>query len=154
MLKKSSGSVPMKNSVDSVDTLIGVNTVLQGDLEFSGGLRVDGQVNGNIKSLDGNSGTLVLSESAVIEGNIAVPHVIVNGHVHGNIIANERLELQTKAVIKGDVRYKAVEMALGASVNGALVSDAGSSAMKSTSGAKPQPVGMGAKQTESAKAAK
>lgn len=154
MLKKSSGSVPMKNSVDSVDTLIGVNTVLQGDLEFSGGLRVDGQVNGNIKSLDGNSGTLVLSESAVIEGNIAVPHVIVNGHVHGNIIANERLELQTKAVIKGDVRYKAVEMALGASVNGALVSDAGSSAMKSTSGAKPQPVGMGAKQTEAAKAAK
>ena len=140
--------MPVKSSVDSVDTLIGVNTVLQGDLEFSGGLRVDGQVTGNIKSLDGNSGTLVLSESAVIEGNIVVPHVVVNGHVNGNIVANERLELQTKAVIKGDVRYKAVEMALGSSVNGALVSDVGSPAMQSASVSKsaelkPQPVGKG-----------
>ena len=154
MLKKSVGSEPIKSSVDSVDTLIGGNTVLQGDLEFSGGLRVDGQITGNIKSLDGNTGTLVLSESAVVEGNIAVPHVIVNGHVHGNIIANERLELQTKAVIKGDVRYKAVEMALGASVNGALVSDAGSPAMKPSPSAKPQPIGTGAKQAASMKADK
>ena len=142
MLKKSSSSVPIKSSVDSVDTLIGVNTVLQGDLEFSGGLRVDGQITGNIKSVDGNAGTLVLSESALIEGNIAVPHVVVNGHVNGNIIANERVELQTKAVIKGDVRYKAVEMALGASVNGALVCDAGSPAM---TGGKPLPSGTGVK---------
>ncbi|MGH1426998.1 MAG: bactofilin family protein [Arenicella sp.] len=138
MLKKSSNTTPVKSSVDSVDTLIGANTVLQGDLEFSGGLRVDGQITGNIKSVDGNAGTLVLSESAVIEGNIAVPHVVVNGHVNGNIVANERVELQTKAVVKGDVRYKAVEMALGASVNGALVCDAGSPAMggsKSANGA-------------------
>ncbi len=140
MLKKSASATPIKSSVDSVDTLIGVNTVLQGDLEFSGGLRVDGQITGNIKSVDGNAGTLVLSESAVIEGNIAVPHVVVNGHVNGNIIANERVELQTKAVIKGDVRYKAVEMALGASVNGALVCDAGSPAM---TGGKPMPSGTG-----------
>ena len=154
MLKKTAGSVPVKSSVDSVDTLIGVNTVLQGDLEFTGGLRVDGQVNGNIKAVDGNSGTLVLSESAVIEGSISVPHVIVNGHVHGNIIANERLELQTKAVIKGDVRYKAVEMALGASVNGALVSDPGGSAMQPQSTLKPQPVGTGAKEAAAVKAEK
>lgn len=140
MLKKSASAAPIKSSVDSVDTLIGVNTVLQGDLEFSGGLRVDGQITGNIKSVDGNAGTLVLSESAVIEGNIAVPHVVVNGHVNGNIIANERVELQTKAVIKGDVRYKAVEMALGASVNGSLVCDAGSPAM---TGGKPSPSGTG-----------
>lgn len=138
MLKKSSSAAPIKSSVDSVDTLIGVNTVLQGDIEFSGGLRVDGQITGNIKSLDGNSGTLVLSESAVIEGNIGVPHVIVNGHVNGNIVANERLELQPKAVIRGDVRYKSVEMALGASVNGAMVSDAGSPAMKPSPVIKPQ----------------
>ena len=154
MLKKTTGSVPVKSSVDSVDTLIGVNTVLQGDLEFRGGLRVDGQVNGNIKAVDGNSGTLVLSESAVIEGSISVPHVIVNGHVHGNIIANERLELQTKAVIKGDVRYKAVEMALGASVNGALVSDPGGSAMQPQPTLKPQPVGTGAKEAAAVKAEK
>ena len=143
MLKKSSSAAPVKSSVDSVDTLIGANTVLQGDLEFSGGLRVDGQITGNIKSVDGNAGTLVLSESAVIEGNIAVPHVVVNGHVNGNIFANERVELQTKAVVKGDVRYKAVEMALGASVNGALVCDAGTPAMggtKSTNAAAPKVV--------------
>jgi cytoskeletal protein CcmA (bactofilin family) len=128
MLKKSNTKAVSK-ATDAVDTLIGVNTVIQGDLEFSGGLRIDGQITGNIKSVDGNNGTVILSESAIIEGNISVPHVIVNGNVNGNIIASERIELQTKAVIKGDVRYRAVEMALGASVNGALVCDSSTSAM-------------------------
>jgi len=121
MLKKSSNNSASNKPLDSVDTLIGVNTQIQGDLEFSGGIRVDGKLTGNIKSVDANNSTLVLSESAHIEGNITVAHVIINGRVNGNIIASERVILQPKAVIKGDVRYRSVEMALGASVNGALV---------------------------------
>ena len=129
MLKKSSNTKTVSKATDAVDTLIGINTVIQGDLEFSGGLRIDGKITGNVKSVDGNNGTLVLSESATIEGNISVPHVIVNGGVNGNIIASERVELQHKAEVKGDVRYRAIEMALGAAVNGALVCDSTTSAM-------------------------
>lgn len=111
--------------VETVDTLIGASTILQGDLEFSGGLRVDGQIKGHITALDGNNGTLVLSEAGQIEGNINVPHVIVNGRVKGNIQSTGHVELQNKAEVYGDVHYKAVEMELGASVNGSLVCDAG-----------------------------
>lgn len=129
MLKKTSNTKNVSKATETVDTLIGINTVLQGDLEFTGGLRIDGRIAGNVKSVDNNNGTLVLSESAVVDGNISVPHVIVNGTVNGNIVASERVELQTKAVIKGDVSYRAIEMALGASVNGALVCDSSASAM-------------------------
>jgi cytoskeletal protein CcmA (bactofilin family) len=121
MLKKSSNNAANSKPIESVDTLIGVKTQIQGDLEFSGGLRIDGKLTGNLKSVDGANSTLVLSETAHVEGNINVAHVIINGRVNGNIIASERVILQPKAVIKGDVRYRTVEMALGASVNGALV---------------------------------
>ena len=133
MLKKSSNTKNISRPVDTVETLIGANTIIQGDLEFTGGLRVDGKIMGNIKSVDGNSGTLVLSETSIVEGNISVPHVVVNGSVNGNVMTSERLELQDKADVKGDVRYKAIEMALGASVNGALVSDPGATAVSSSS---------------------
>ena len=106
---------------DSIDTLVGQKTVFKGDLEFAGGLRVDGVIKGNVvASGDGNS-TLVLSELGEIEGNVTVPHVIVNGQVRGNIKSTGRVELQTKAQIHGDVHYRAVEMELGATINGNLV---------------------------------
>lgn len=137
--KKSSAPAPsaMESSkpTDSIDTLIGQKSVFKGDLEFSGGLRVDGHIKGNVIATgDGNS-TLVLSELGEIEGNVTVPHVILNGQVRGNIKSNGRVELQTKAQVHGDVHYRAVEMELGATINGNLVCDAGQSG--GSSGLKP-----------------
>jgi len=110
---------------DSIDTLIGQKTIFKGDLEFSGGLRVDGRIKGNVLATgDGNS-AMVLSELGEIEGNVTVPHVIINGVVKGNIKSTGRVELQNKAQIIGDVHYRAVEMELGATINGNLVCDAG-----------------------------
>ncbi len=109
--------------VETIDTLIGSGSILHGDLEFTGGLRVDGHIKGNISARDSNNGTLVLSESGVIEGNINVPHLIINGTVNGNIVSNEHVELQSHAKVEGDIRYKAVEMQLGAVLNGALVTE-------------------------------
>lgn len=117
--------------VETVDTLLGNGTVLQGDLEFSGGLRVDGHIKGHINALDTNNGTLVLSETGVIEGNVTVPHVVVNGTVKGNIISSGQVEMQSKAQVTGDIHYKAVEMELGASLNGNLVCDPGLPAYES-----------------------
>jgi len=109
--------------VETIDTLIGGGSVIQGSLEFTGGLRVDGHIKGGVSAQDNNNGTLVLSETGVIEGDINVPHVIVNGTVNGNITSAVHIELQSKAKITGDIKYKAVEMQLGAVLNGALVSE-------------------------------
>lgn len=123
MMKDKSGV--SDKPIETVDTLIGGGTVLQGDLEFSGGLRVDGHIKGHINALDTNNGTLVLSETGLIEGNITVPHVVINGTVKGNIISTGQVEMQSKAQVTGDIHYKAVEMELGASLNGNLVCDPG-----------------------------
>ena len=109
--------------VDTIDTLIGQKTLFKGDIEFSGGLRIDGQIKGNITARDESNSTLVLSELSEVEGNVSVPHVIVNGMVKGNIVSTGRVELQSKSQIIGDVHYRAVEMELGATINGSLVCD-------------------------------
>jgi cytoskeletal protein CcmA (bactofilin family) len=137
MLSKKSSQLPTtEKPVDTIDTLVGQKALLKGDLEFSGGLRVDGKVLGSISSTEGNSSTLVLSELGEIEGNVSVPHVVVNGVIKGNIKSTGRVELQAKAQVIGDVHYKAVEMELGATVNGNLVCDPGAtpSALKPVPG--------------------
>lgn len=109
---------------NSIDTLIGANTEIKGDVSFTGGLRIDGKVSGNILTPnDEGSCTLVLSDNAVVTGNVTVPHLIINGTIQGNVSSTESIELQPKAEIIGDVYYKMIEMALGASVNGNLVRD-------------------------------
>ena len=118
------GKTPMEKPCNTIDTLIGAKTDLKGDIVFTGGLRVDGKVRGNITAKgDGNS-TLVLSENAAVTGNVTVPHIITNGTIKGNVRAAERIELQPKAEISGDVYYKVIEMSLGAVINGNLARDA------------------------------
>jgi cytoskeletal protein CcmA (bactofilin family) len=115
------GKAPTEKPCNTIDTLIGAKTDLKGDIVFTGGLRVDGKVRGNITAKgDGNS-TLVLSEHAMVTGNVTVPHIITNGTIKGNVRAAERIELQPKAEISGDVYYKVIEMSLGAVINGNLV---------------------------------
>ncbi len=124
MMKRNKEKV--SKPVETIDTLIGAGSILQGDLEFTGGLRVDGHIKGHVSAQDSNNGTLVLSESGIIEGDVNVPHVVVNGTVKGNIASNGHVELQSNANISGDIHYKAVEMELGAVLNGSLVSDVSS----------------------------
>lgn len=108
---------------NTIDTLIGVKTELKGDIVFSGGLRIDGKVRGSITAKGDANSMLVLSEHAVVTGNVTVPHLVVNGVIKGNVRSSERVELQTKADITGDLIYKTLEIALGASMNGNLVRD-------------------------------
>ena len=104
-----------------IDCLIGAGTVIKGDMTFDGGLRVDGCVQGNVVSVEGKPGTLVLSEAARIEGEIRVSHVVINGTVVGPVHAADYVELQSKANVTGDVHYRTLEMHLGAVVQGRLV---------------------------------
>jgi cytoskeletal protein CcmA (bactofilin family) len=109
---------PTEKPCNTIDTLIGISTDLKGDIAFTGGLRIDGKVKGNITARSDDNSTLVLSENATVTGDIQVPHMIVNGKIKGNVISAERLELQPKAEIIGDVTYKVLEIAAGAQVNG------------------------------------
>ena len=95
-------------------------TTVRGDIVFDGGLRVDGTVVGNVTVADGKPGTLVVSESARVDGRIEVTHVVINGTVNGPVVAKDYLELQPKARIAGDVCYRTVEMHVGAVVDGRL----------------------------------
>ena len=103
-----------------IDSLIGAGTTVDGNVTFTGGLRVDGIVKGNVATVNGETGTLVVSEHARIDGEIAVSHVLVNGAVKGPITADDSLELQAKARVVGDISYRTLEMHLGAVVQGRL----------------------------------
>lgn len=105
----------------AIDTLIGANTRIDGNVTFSGGLRVDGEVKGNIGCEDGQRGTLVISEKASVEGEINVGHVVINGTVIGPVCASESLELLSSARVTGDVEYQQIEIQQGAVIQGRLV---------------------------------
>jgi len=115
---------------NTIDTLIGAKTEIKGDITFTGGLRIDGKVRGSITAKGDSNSTLVLSENASVVGNVTVPHLISNGSIKGNVRASERVELQPKAEIAGDVFYKVMKMALGAVINGSLVREPAEGGMR------------------------
>ncbi len=107
----------------TIDSLIGASTNIEGDIHFKGGLRIDGRVKGNVIAEAGSTSILVISEQAVIDGEVRAGHVVVNGVINGPVISTELIELQSKARISGDVHYKALEMTNGALVSGKLAHD-------------------------------
>jgi cytoskeletal protein CcmA (bactofilin family) len=124
---------PSKNA--KVDTLIGPKTRINGDVEFSGGLHLDGYINGNVKGDPGPGTFLSVSHQGSIEGSVIAPNVILNGVVKGDIEAAERVELGAKARVLGNVNYSIIETAVGAQINGKLIhrgnGEAGTSEPKS-----------------------
>lgn len=104
-----------------IDSLIGAGTRIEGNVTFVGGLRVDGEIAGNVTAADEQASTLVVSEKARIDGEIRVSHLVVNGAINGPVHAAEFLELQARSRVNGDVHYNTLEMQLGAVVEGRLV---------------------------------
>lgn len=103
-----------------IRTLIGEGTVISGEIRFSDGLRIDGEVQGNVTSTGDARSLLVISEKARVHGKVRAGHVIINGVVEGPVRAEDLLELQPKARIVGDVHYEALEMHQGATIDGEL----------------------------------
>ena len=104
-----------------IDSLIGAGTRIEGNVTFAGGLRVDGEIMGNVITSGDQPSTLVVSEQARIDGEIHVSHLVVNGAINGPVHSAEFLELQAHSRVKGDVHYNTLEMHLGAVVEGRLV---------------------------------
>ncbi|NUU03427.1 bactofilin family protein [Herbaspirillum robiniae] len=112
-----------RKTKSTIDSLIGMSTSIKGDVGFKGGLRIDGQINGNINAETGQPSVLVISEHAKVVGEVRAAHLIVNGEITGDVHSTELLELQPKARITGNVYYKALEMHGGALVSGKLSHD-------------------------------
>lgn len=109
-----------KNKQPPIRTLIGEGTVITGELRFTEGLRIDGEVHGDVVAGPESHSILVISEKARVIGKVRAAHVIINGTVQGPIQSDELLELQPKAQISGDVRYEVLEMHQGATIDGEL----------------------------------
>lgn len=109
-----------KKAQPPIKSLIAHGSRVEGNLKFTEGLRVDGEVVGDIRAMTEEPSMLVISEAAVVQGEIHADHVIVNGTVRGPVHARELLELQPKAQIEGDVSYRALEMHQGATISGQL----------------------------------
>lgn len=113
----------------AINTLVGAQTRVHGDVEFTGGFLVDGYVKGNVQASGDEHATLSISERGCIEGGVVVPHVLLNGTVKGDVKATAKVELGPKARVIGNVQYRLIEMAIGAEVNGKLIHESEGSRM-------------------------
>ena len=104
-----------------IDSMIGPNTEVNGDLRFSGALLVQGKIKGNVTAQDDGHSAIQLTENGTIEGEVRGPYVVLDGIVIGDVFGSEHVELSSKARVTGNVYYNLMEMAIGAEVNGKLV---------------------------------
>ncbi|MGM0450409.1 MAG: bactofilin family protein [Pseudomonadota bacterium] len=111
----------INKSSGQYDTLVSNKMSITGDVHFSGGLHIDGRVEGTVYAEEGSDAVLRISDVGEVVGDVYAPHIIINGTVHGNVYSSEDLELASKASIHGNVYYHLIEMAMGASVNGSLL---------------------------------
>jgi cytoskeletal protein CcmA (bactofilin family) len=110
-----------EKAASRIDTLIGSETRIEGNIYFSGGLRVDGVIKGDVKEDPSELGTIVLSEHGQVEGAVVASRIMLNGKVVGPVHAKDYVELQPKARVTGDVYYKVIEMHTGAVIEGNLI---------------------------------
>jgi cytoskeletal protein CcmA (bactofilin family) len=113
------GRKQRKHSV--IDTLIGPNSRVNGDLRFEGGCHIDGTVKGSVSSDPDTNSAVSISADGGVEGGVTVSYVVLNGIVRGDVYANQRVELGPTARVIGNVYYNLIEMAIGAEINGKLV---------------------------------
>lgn len=120
------GNKPKSRSA-KIETLIGTQTSLVGNISFAGGLHIDGKIEGNIDATDDES-TLVLSEHGYVCGDIHAANLVLNGKIEGDVYASDHVELLPSARIKGNVYYNLMQMSVGAEVNGKMLHQAGGKA--------------------------
>jgi cytoskeletal protein CcmA (bactofilin family) len=116
-------------SSSKLDTLLGKNTSINGDVKFSGVLVLDGNVTGSLVGSN-KDGVLTINESGRVDGKIEVANIIINGTVKGDIIASGKIEVASKASIEGNVYYQNIEMEAGSKINGQLIYQEGEKVSK------------------------
>jgi len=116
MRKRETPPSMSSNDHQQIDTLIGVHSIITGELSFEGAVRIDGRFEGNIHSPKG--GTLIVSEGAQITGEVDVPSLVLHGTIKGNVRASDNLKLGSSGCLNGDVEYTVMTLAEGSAING------------------------------------
>lgn len=109
------------NGSDKVETLIGPQVVIHGDLQFSGGLYIEGKVLGKVIADDSADSLLTLAQGGLIEGSICAPKAVISGRLLGDLHSSQRVELTETAHIEGNIHYRLLEITAGAAVSGQLI---------------------------------
>jgi len=115
---------PKSIKMTQLSSLIAEGVEITGDVVFTGGMRIDGRVNGNVigRSLDGKApALLVLSDKGRIEGSVRCGDAVINGAVVGDLEVEHLLELQSEARVSGTIRYRQLQLDVGAAVQGQLI---------------------------------
>jgi cytoskeletal protein CcmA (bactofilin family) len=110
-----------RNGANSVETLIGPRVTIRGDIEFSGGLYVEGNIVGKVVAADSNAAVMTIAEQGHVQGEVHSPVVVIAGTLSGDVHASERVELAPTAKVSGNIYYKVVEMTAGATLTGRLI---------------------------------
>ncbi|MFC4726713.1 bactofilin family protein [Coralloluteibacterium thermophilus] len=122
-----------RGTAPQVDTLIGSGVVLRGDIAFRGCLYIEGRVHGAITAEDEDA-VLTIATHGLVEGEVRAPTVVVSGQLRGDVHADTRVEMTPSARVEGNVHYRVVEMAAGATLSGRLIHTAAVAALTGPSG--------------------
>jgi len=109
-----------KRKFVAITTLIDKDTVISGDTTYTGGIRIDGKIKGNLKVHGGEGSLLIMGYGSTITGNVEVEKAIINGEINGNVKCNDYLELNTNAIVNGSIEYDIIEVQEGAKITGDL----------------------------------
>jgi cytoskeletal protein CcmA (bactofilin family) len=104
-----------------VDSLVGPTARVHGDVEFTGGLHVEGHVFGGVRAYGTEESSVSVSATGIVEGPVVATHVVVNGVVRGDVIATGKVALGPNARVVGNLQYGMIESAAGAEITGTLV---------------------------------
>ena len=107
-----------KKAFHNQHSLLSTATRVEGDLYFSGDFYLEGSLKGNIYAEEGKPAKLIVAETAVVEGDIHVPNIVINGQVRGTVFSSKHLELAAKAVVEGAIHYQLIEMVTGSQLIG------------------------------------
>jgi len=101
-------------------SLISGNLSLAGDVTFEEGLKISGEVRGNVRHKAGTHSLLALSAEGRIEGNVSSYDALIDGTIVGDLVVEHLLELHSNARVRGNIRYRQLSMENGAVVDGSL----------------------------------
>ena len=112
--------IKKKRKFVAITTLIDKDILISGDTTYTGGIRVDGKINGNLKVHGEEDSLLIMGHGSKITGDVEVEKAIINGEINGNIKCHDYLELNTNAIVNGNIEYDIIEIHEGSKINGIL----------------------------------
>ena len=105
-----------KNEELPIKAYLGSDALFKGTLDFEGTVRIDGKFEGTVNTND----TLVIGETGDIQAEVEVGTLVCKGKLKGNVVASKQIEMHAASRITGNVRTPALNIELGAVLDGHL----------------------------------